>query len=149
MDVLNLGEQKVIYLTNALGEETREIEESIYKEYENKLVDNDWLHYLVEFNGNIGILSLQEIPHPECADWKDSENDYCSKEWKTSTSKEIWTHLESVAQKIENLIDFKVLLGEETGFMERHELCIWFPLETEKTSIQESFHKIEGIKLLY
>mgnify|MGYP007039439973 CR=1 FL=1 len=150
MNSVMLNEQKVIYLTNSLGEETnnKKIEEKAYDWYGRSCVDNDWLQYLVEKNGEIGMLAFQEISHPDCDDWQTDKDNYSLK-WQQATCEEILIHLDNVTQLINNKIDFVAMLGEETGFMARHELCIWFPLSTNKTEITESFHAIKDIKILY
>lgn len=150
MSVINLKEQKVIYLTNAFGEETghKEIAENIYEWYGKNCVANDWLQYMVEINGEFGILALQEFSHPDCDDFEDNKYNW-SEDWRKSTVQEIGTHLKSVSQKIDERINFKVLLGQETGFMARHEVCIWFPFSTEKKFIEQTFEKIKDIQLFF
>ncbi|MGF7534969.1 hypothetical protein AAGG74_14965 [Bacillus mexicanus] len=150
MSIINLNEQNEIYLTNTLGEEIghKEIADNIYEWYENNCVDNEWLQYLVEINGEVGILALQEFPHPDGDNWNDDKH-YYSDEWKNSSAQKIWKHLENVVNEINKLVDFNVMLGKETGFMARHEVCIWFPFATEKKSLEETFQKIKDIKLLF
>ena len=151
MSVMNtLNEQNLIYLTNALGEETghKEVASVVGKWYENTWFDDEWLQYLVELNGEVGILALIEFTHPDADDW-DSEKHNCSEKYRNATGEEIWTHLQSVAYKIKEKVDFEVFLGEKTGFMERHEICIWFPFGTDKKSLEETLKKTEEVDLLF
>lgn len=150
MTIMNLNEQKEIYLTNALGEETghKEIAENVYEWYGNSCVDNEWLQYLVEINGEVGILAIQEFSHPDGDNWENDKHCY-SEEWNKSSAQTIWTYLENIANKINEIVDFNVMLGKETGFMTKHEVCIWFPFATDKTKLEETFEKIKDIKLLF
>ena len=150
MNIINLNEQKQIYLTNALGEETgnKDIADNIYQWFEKNCLDNEWLQYLVEINDKPGILAIQEFPHPDSDDW-DQDKEYYSEEWRKSSAEKIWTHLENIANTINKMVDFNVMLGKETGFMARHEVCVWFPFTTSKEALKETFEKIKDIELLY
>jgi hypothetical protein len=140
----------MVFLTNALGEDTghKEINADVYKWYEENAVDNGWLHYLAELNGEVGILAIQEFSSPDGDDW-DEQKRYVSEAWSKSTNQEILEHLEDVAQKIENKTDFTVMVGNGTGFMAMHEIGIWYPNSTNKEAIEKSFEKIKDIQLYY
>ena len=150
MSIINLNEQTVLYLTNALGEETghKQINENLYDWYTNLCADSEWLQYLVELNGEVGMLAIQEITHLDSDDW-DNDKDHFSEAWRNSSRETIWTHVEEVAQKVAEKIDFSVILGKETGFLARHEVCIWFPASTDKKSVEETFDKVKDIHVYY
>ena len=142
--------KSIIYLTNSLGEETGfgEIPEAVMTWYESSCVNNTWLQYLVNNNGKYGILAIQEIAHPESEHWDESKF-YYSPQWQGASAEEIITHLNKTTKTINQLIDFDVLLGEETGIFAVHEVCIFIPFKTTKIACIENFDKIEDIDLYF
>lgn len=148
--VTSLNDLKIVYLTNSLGETTdhKEAESRHLDWYRDVSVSSAFLHYLAEINGQVGMLSLCEISHPNDEDWND-ENDCISDNWRKMSANEIWEHLEMVRDEMQNRLDFEVVLGRMTGFFSRHEVCIWYPVGTDKQLIRDSFEKIKDINIVY
>ncbi|MED2737649.1 hypothetical protein [Bacillus toyonensis] len=140
MSVYNLEEQEIIYLTNSLGEATNnsELPEDAYKWYEGINTTSTWLLYLAKWNGQVGILAIDELS------W-DVEPENLIKNWIGLTVYEIRDRLDVVAKKIDTNVNFNVLLGKETGFLARHEMCIWFPNGTSEKSIESTLKEIDSI----
>lgn len=140
------AQNKLTFLTNSLGEETgnEEIPEAAMEWYSKSCIDNEWLQYLVNIEDHYGILALQEIEHPGCEDWEDCK-DYRSEEWQNASADEIMNHLQGCTDKINNIINCNVLLGNTTGIFERHEVCIFIPQNTIKQDCEKMFASIKDI----
>lgn len=150
MTALELSNAKINYLTNSLGEETgsKLVKEETLDWYFHTHLNNAWLQYLVELNDEEGILAVQEftLPSDETADTKKASP---SEKWQDSSSEDSWSHLESIAIHLRNVVEFEVLIGKETGFLGMHEICIFFPKNTEKKALTNTFEQLEEIKTLY
>lgn len=150
-NIFNLKEQNIIRLTNSLGEETgiKEITTEAYDWYIKTWVDSEWLQYLVEWNGEIGIIAIQEFSHHNCDNWEEDKQTL-PVNWAQATPEEIWTHLEEVAKRIAEKLHpaYKVFLGNETGFLGEHEVGIWFPYLTDTKNIEQSFEQIAELSLI-
>ncbi|WP_088362996.1 hypothetical protein [Bacillus cereus] len=140
MSVYDLGKQEITYLTNSQGEETNNapIPEGAYEWYEGLNCTSTWLFYLVNWNGQVGMLAIDELS------W-DVEPEHINPNWIGLTMYEISDRLDVVAKKIDISIDFNVLLGENTGFLAKHEMCIWFPAGTTGNIIESTLNEVERI----
>lgn len=133
--------EKILYWSNSCGElhqQGRDISENELPQQLKEAYYHLWndasgsLEYLVEFEGNYYLALINEF------DWLYGQED--TYELMKEAATEMYQHLE--------FEDTILILGESTGFDERHETIVLFPAANAADPIeQKRFHKIE--ELLY
>ncbi|OUO79564.1 hypothetical protein B5F53_06305 [Blautia sp. An249] len=115
--------RKLIYLTNALGEETGHglIPERIQEWYEELGCTAGALLYLVQLDEQYGILAIYEFDEWFRLNLKLSRHRF-------------WKRIREKAKDLcgnEHIENEDVILGKHTGFEECHEIALWFGYPTD------------------
>jgi hypothetical protein len=99
--------------------------------------------YLVKWNGQYGFLYNEEYSH-------DKQTDEMERNFALDSglkSEEVISKLMDIAEKLSEKVEegIVVMVGEETGALQRHEFCIFFPVGTTGKTYQETLALLEEI----
>lgn len=148
--IKDMKEEKITFLLNAIGETTGNgpIPGYVNKWYDEVYEDTEWLQYLVEYDGQYGILALWEIDHPTSGSWNDSVTGDADSVWKSLSGAQIWYRLTRYCEKIREILELDVILGKKTGIFDQHELAFFIPIGTSKDKYKSKFESIKDVEIV-
>ncbi|PLS19443.1 hypothetical protein CVD28_03235 [Bacillus sp. M6-12] len=139
--VKKMREESIEYLRNRCWELCHEdvsVPEEIDKWAEKEGFGNEEEGYLVQCNGQYGYLYNEEY-------WHDEQTDTLAKDFAIEhqlKSGEVLQRLYEIGNQLSSKVEESILVivGEKTGVMEAHELCIFFPFGVDNPTYKETLN---------
>lgn len=145
---IDMNKVTIKYLTNGLGEDTgfKEIPPAAREWYDEQIFGS--LPYLAELDDQIGIMLIAEINHPEDGNGH-QDRDWMSREWLEASPEKIMGHLRKKADELAASLDFMVLIGDSTGFLECHEVTVFVPMNADMEKARDADRRLSGMGFYY